>query len=61
MMDLVAAAQDGFHDCDSGGTKVLKTTDMRPLYEDPHVAFHFADDRIIPRFPLENAAPGGGG
>jgi hypothetical protein len=54
MMDLVAAAQDGFHDCDSSGTKVLKTTDMLPLYE-PHVAFHFADDRIIPRFPLENA------
>ena len=26
---------------------------MRPLYEDPHFTFRFADDRIIPRFHLE--------
>jgi len=26
---------------------------MLPLYEDPCFTFHFADDRIIPRFHLE--------
>lgn len=26
---------------------------MRPLYEDPHFTFRFADDRIISRFHLE--------
>ena len=26
---------------------------MLPLYEDPWFTFHFADDRIIPRFHLE--------
>jgi hypothetical protein len=31
---------------------------MRPLYEDPHFAFRFADDRIIPRFHLEGVPAG---
>ena len=31
---------------------------MIPLYEDPYFTFHFADDRIIPRFHLENVAAG---
>jgi hypothetical protein len=31
---------------------------MRPLYEDPHFAFRFADDRIIPRFHLEGVEAG---
>jgi hypothetical protein len=26
---------------------------MLPLYQDPHVTFHFAEDRLIPRFHLE--------
>jgi hypothetical protein len=26
---------------------------MRPLYENPHFTFRFADDRIIPRLHLE--------
>jgi hypothetical protein len=29
-----------------------------PPYQDPHFTFRFADDRIIPRFPLEGAGPG---
>jgi mannose-6-phosphate isomerase-like protein (cupin superfamily) len=31
---------------------------MRPLYEDPHFTFCFADDRIIPRFHLEGVEAG---
>ena len=31
---------------------------MRPLYEDPHFTFRFADDRIIPRFHLEGVPTG---
>jgi hypothetical protein len=31
---------------------------MLPLYEDPHFAFRFADDRIIPRFRLEGMEAG---
>ena len=31
---------------------------MRPLYEEPHFTFRFADDRIIPRFHLEGVEAG---
>ena len=31
---------------------------MRPLYEDSHFTFRFADDRIIPRFHLEGVQAG---
>ena len=31
---------------------------MLPLYHDPHVTFRFADDRIIPRFHLEDVEAG---
>ena len=31
---------------------------MRPLYEDPHFTFRFADDRIIPRFHLDGVEAG---
>jgi hypothetical protein len=31
---------------------------MRPLYEDPHFTFRFADDRLIPRFHLEGVEAG---
>jgi hypothetical protein len=31
---------------------------MRPLYEDPHFTFRFADDRLIPRFHLEGVKAG---
>ncbi len=31
---------------------------MRPLYEDPHFTFRFADDRIISRFHLEGVETG---
>ena len=31
---------------------------MLPLYHDPHFTFHFADDRIIPRFHLEGVEAG---
>jgi hypothetical protein len=31
---------------------------MRPLYEDPHFTFRFADDRLIPRFHLEGVESG---
>jgi hypothetical protein len=31
---------------------------MRPLYEDPHFTFRFADDRLIPRFHLEGVPAG---
>jgi hypothetical protein len=31
---------------------------MRPLYEDPHFTFRFADDRSIPRFHLEGVPTG---
>jgi putative acetyltransferase len=31
---------------------------MRPLYEDPHFTFSFAEDRLIPRFHLEGVPPG---
>jgi hypothetical protein len=31
---------------------------MTPLYQDPHFTFHFADDRIIPRFHLEGVEVG---
>ena len=27
---------------------------MLPLYHDPHFTFRFADDRLIPRFHLED-------
>ena len=31
---------------------------MRPLYQDPHFTFRFADDRSIPRFHLEAVEAG---
>jgi len=31
---------------------------MLPLYHDPGFTFHFAEDRIIPRFHLEGVLPG---
>jgi len=31
---------------------------MLPLYRDPEFTFHFADDRIIPRFHLEDVPVG---
>ena len=31
---------------------------MRPLHQDPHFTFRFADDRIIPRFHLEGVEAG---
>jgi hypothetical protein len=31
---------------------------MIPLYHDPHFTFRFADDRIIPRFHLEDIEAG---
>ena len=31
---------------------------MRPLYEDQHFTFRFADDRLIPRFHLEGVEAG---
>jgi hypothetical protein len=31
---------------------------MRPLHEDPHFTFRFADDRIILRFHLEGVLAG---
>jgi hypothetical protein len=31
---------------------------MLTLYHDPHFTFHFADDRIIPRFHLESVEAG---
>ena len=31
---------------------------MRPLYEDPHFTFRFADDRLIPRFHLGGVEAG---
>jgi hypothetical protein len=31
---------------------------LRPLYEDPHFTFRFADDRIVPRFHLEGVPAG---
>ena len=31
---------------------------MIPLYEDPCFSFHFADDRLIPRFHLEGVEVG---
>jgi len=31
---------------------------MLPLYHDPHFAFRFADDRLIPRFHLEGGKAG---
>ncbi len=33
-------------------------SNMRPLYEDPHFTFRFADDRLIPRFHLEGVEAG---
>jgi hypothetical protein len=33
---------------------------MLSLYHDPHFAFRFADDRIIPRFHLEGIEAGRG-
>lgn len=32
--------------------------DVLPLYRDPHYTFHFADDRLIPRFHLEGVEMG---
>ena len=31
---------------------------MRPLYEDPHFTFRFAENRIIPRFHLDGVTAG---
>ena len=31
---------------------------MTPLYQEPHFAFRFANDRIIPRFHLEGIEAG---
>ena len=31
---------------------------MIPLHHDPHFTFHFAEDRIIPRFHLEGVKAG---
>lgn len=31
---------------------------MLPLYKDPWFTFHFADDRLIPRFHLEGVEAG---
>ena len=31
---------------------------LLPLYHDPYFTFHFADDRIIPRFHLEGVGAG---
>jgi hypothetical protein len=31
---------------------------MLPLYHDPHYTFHFAADRLIPRFHLEGVRVG---
>jgi hypothetical protein len=31
---------------------------MLPLYSDAHFTFHFADDRLIPRFHLEGVPVG---
>jgi hypothetical protein len=31
---------------------------MLPLYRDPHFSFYFADDRIIPRFHLDDIEAG---
>jgi hypothetical protein len=28
---------------------------MTPIYEEPHFTFRFADDRIIPRFHVDDA------
>ena len=36
----------------------MEVVEMRPLYEDPHFAFRFADDRIISRFHLEGVEAG---
>src|SRR6266542_2520243 len=33
-------------------------SNMRPLYQDPHFTFRFADDRTIPRFHLEGVEAG---
>ena len=35
-----------------------KESNMRPLYEEPHFTFRFADVRIIPRFHLEGVEAG---
>ena len=35
-----------------------KGSRMIPLYEDPWFTFHFADDRLIPRFHLEGVEAG---
>jgi hypothetical protein len=35
-----------------------KGSNMRPLYEDPHFTFRFADDRLIPRIHLEGVEAG---
>ena len=31
---------------------------MKPLYQDPHFTFRFAEDRLIPRFRLEGIEAG---
>jgi hypothetical protein len=31
---------------------------MLPLYHEPHFTFRFADDRVIPRFHLEEVGAG---
>jgi hypothetical protein len=36
------------------------TTDMLPLYEEPHFTFRFDDDRIIPASSWRASRPGGG-
>jgi hypothetical protein len=43
------------------GGRVIReggTTDVLPLYHDPHFTFRFAEDRIIPRFHLEGIGSG---
>jgi hypothetical protein len=35
-----------------------KGSNMRPLYEDPHFTFRFAEDRLIPGFHLEGVPAG---
>jgi hypothetical protein len=31
---------------------------MLPIHREPHFTFRFAEDRVIPRFHLEDVAPG---
>jgi hypothetical protein len=40
------------------GPSLTDVVEMLPLYEDPCFTFHFADDRLIPRFHLEGVEAG---